>query len=965
MKRLCLSIIVVLFVSVGLNAQVIISSDMFSRVSFTLKTEVLDSLTREPVAFASVYLRHPNDTVITNFTLTDSLGKATLGDVAKGEHLMCVELLGYKPYYRKMYVRDDAELKAVFLQQDEEMLKAAQVSAVANAMEIKQDTIIYNAASYKTLSNDSLAELLKKMPGIEVGSDGSVKVNGKAVSKITVNGKTFFLGDQKSTLDNLPAKFVDKVKVIDKEKDENAFSGIKGDKEKVMDVELKEEYKNGWFGNLKLGGGTSVPGKDDNDYVEHKDFLYSNSGMFSAYGKKAQMTALAGANNFIGDDYGMFIVYSDDDSERNDTPQLGFDGFHSRWNAGVNVSSDSLLRGFDASASVAVSSESVDRRTSSERTTFKVGSDEQKDLSEQITDGKLGKYRLSFEIKKKDKKKTILDFTQALGMHDYNSVGNGSSSSSQTGDKLNWSGFSSFTDRRVHFANGDVSVGVKAFGKPRRSLTLTAGYYLSGTSGTAGEASSLWFADRDSPILKNLSYDQSASTVSLRTGLRYVEPFGERWALSVRLYKRYTVRKNTSDASNADGTVNDYYSSISDTYYDTNTASLLLQYAKGETSIQAGGDLKISKDENYAKSFGIDTRTGKDDWRTVVSPYLNFRTRISGRTLSTYYSSDMARPSASSIVPTINIASPTRIFVGNIYLKQSVSHTMSNYFYGKVGKSQLDLSVYLRASQDPQVSALWFDDRGVRYSIPVNSQDPSFNGSVYFSGNTALTKSRVLSLNYSFSGNYTYATSYQSRGILPGIDTDSFDYADFMSSFWGDARGDIFYSGKSGFEKSSTRSMNVYGSLRAVLNLERLNLSLRVAPDYSHSSYSLDSRADMNTWRWNFGLSPTYSFDNEIELSTTLNYNIRRGFGEGYNYNYFLWEAKVGKSIKAFTISLEARDILNQTRYLAHNVYDNYIEDTYTNVLGRRILLSVTWNFGKSTSAQLSSARTKALYLGL
>lgn len=75
-----------------LDAQIAISEDMFGRTSFTVKAQVLDSLTREPIAFASAYLRHPKDTVITSFALTDTLGKAELKKVAKGEHLLCIEI---------------------------------------------------------------------------------------------------------------------------------------------------------------------------------------------------------------------------------------------------------------------------------------------------------------------------------------------------------------------------------------------------------------------------------------------------------------------------------------------------------------------------------------------------------------------------------------------------------------------------------------------------------------------------------------------------------------------------------------------------------------------------------------------------------------------------------------------------------------------------------------------------------
>ena len=77
------------------------------------------------------------------------------------------------------------------------------------------------------------------MPGMEVTKDGTMKYNGETIQKITVGGKTFFFADPKMALKNLPAKVVDKVKVIDKVSDSVQFTGVSTNREKVMDLEFK------------------------------------------------------------------------------------------------------------------------------------------------------------------------------------------------------------------------------------------------------------------------------------------------------------------------------------------------------------------------------------------------------------------------------------------------------------------------------------------------------------------------------------------------------------------------------------------------------------------------------------------------------------------------------------------------------------------------------------------------------
>ena len=184
------------------------------------------------------------------------------------------------------------DLGTVKLEENPEYIDAASITAIGNPIIVKKDTLEYNAAAFRVGSNDMLEDLLKKMPGMEVGADGTVKVNGEPVDKITVGGKTFFFNDPSMAVKNLPAKIVDKIRVIDKQKDEAAFSGVatNADKEKVMDVLLKEEYKEGWFGNAKVLGGASFGDKSDNTLGGQPDALFNTNAMLSGYNESDQLT---------------------------------------------------------------------------------------------------------------------------------------------------------------------------------------------------------------------------------------------------------------------------------------------------------------------------------------------------------------------------------------------------------------------------------------------------------------------------------------------------------------------------------------------------------------------------------------------------------------------------------------------------------------------------------------------------
>ena len=917
-----------------------------------MTAQVLDSLTKEPVAFASAYLRHPKDTVITSFVLTDTLGKATLKDVTKGEHLLCIEYLGYKPVYRRIFVRGNFDAKVILMQPDDKVLKAASVSAVGTPMEMKGDTLVYNASSFRVMSNDNLADLLKKMPGVEVGEDGTVKVNGKEVSKITVGGRTFFLGDNKATLDNLPARIVDKVKVIDKESESAEFTGIKGDKEKVMDVELKEEYKSGWFGNAKLSGGTTASGKDDNGFKERKDLLFSGSAMVSAYGEKNQLTTIANGYNFMAPGSGMMVMY---DGNESDVPSLPYNGMHRRWQVGTNLNSD-VIKGFTTDASVVYSSENVDKRSRTDRTSFKEDGD-LFDTSDEVENGNLDKFSVRAEFKKKNRKKTSLYFRPSFLWYDHSSSSTVNSRSLMGEEERNRSGSNSFSRRRGVSTAGNLTTGIKKLGKDRRALTLDVDYKMSSNDGNSTEYSKTTFASSGNEDIRDLTYDNNGSYRDISGSVNYVEPFGKNWALAATVSSRYSVRKSTSEASNADGSANDYYSSVSDNYYFSNVGQILAQYNKGKTNVQFGGQARLYKNENYARSFGLDTKTGVDEWQTTLSPFVNVRYSDKNNNVYFRLSSRTARPSSASIVPTFNIVNPTRITAGNIYLKPVTTESATASYIGSWGKVRFNGWMFGDYSSNSQVSAIWFDKNSIRYSIPVNTRKPSYTCSTDFTFFTPLSKDGKLQLSVSGGLAINRSVSYQSKGSLDGIDLDSFDYTGFMENFWGDASGDRFYSGQSGFQESLTRTLRTGLTIALTLNLERFSVQLAPEVNNSRSRYSLDSKADTDVWDTNFGIRPSYTSPHEFEFQSDFSYRILRGYGSGYNDDYVRWNLSVGKNIKSFNITLTAQDLLDSAKSLRRTVQDDYVQNSYTNVLGRRIILSFTWNFGKMDASKSGAAQ--------
>src|SRR5438034_9468033 len=136
------------------------------------------------------------------------------------------------------------------------VLSEVVVTSEAPPVTLVGDTIQYNAGSFKTSPNANVEDLLKKLPGMKVEKDGTVKAQGEKVNKVLVDGKEFFGNDPKIATKNLPADAVDKVQVYDKQSDQAKLTGFEdGNNEKTINLKLKENKKKEELEKINAGGG--------------------------------------------------------------------------------------------------------------------------------------------------------------------------------------------------------------------------------------------------------------------------------------------------------------------------------------------------------------------------------------------------------------------------------------------------------------------------------------------------------------------------------------------------------------------------------------------------------------------------------------------------------------------------------------------------------------------------------------
>ena len=248
---------------------------------------IVSDTSNTPLLGATVVVLQAKDSVLKSFALSDKEGNFAIKRVAAGEYILQITFIGYQKVSQPFSIKPDQSAwdAGTFILQPE-ILTADEVSIEADRTPIlmKGDTIQYNADAFKTQPNAVVEDLLKKLPGVEVERDGTVKAQGETVQKVLVDGKEFFGDDPKMATKNLPADAVDNVQVFDKKSEMAEFTGVDdGNEQKTINLELKEDKKQGVFGNVTAGYGT------DNRYESRLNL--------NRFNDKLQFSAIGMANN--------------------------------------------------------------------------------------------------------------------------------------------------------------------------------------------------------------------------------------------------------------------------------------------------------------------------------------------------------------------------------------------------------------------------------------------------------------------------------------------------------------------------------------------------------------------------------------------------------------------------------------------------------------------------------------------
>ena len=247
--------------------------------------QITDRDTKEAIEQVTIQLLKSDSTYVAG-AISNENGLFHVTAPANGKYLLKISSVGYKSTVKRIQISENKDLAMgkIVLGAEAIMLKGAVVTAMAQKVTLKEDTFVYNSSAYRTPEGSVVEELVKRLPGAEVSDDGTIKINGKEVKKILVDGKEFMTGDTKTALKNLPTSIIEKIKAYDEKSDLSKVTGIDdGEEQTVLDFGVKKGMNKGLISNIDLGVGNKS--------------RYNMRGMGGYFSDNNRFMLFANANN--------------------------------------------------------------------------------------------------------------------------------------------------------------------------------------------------------------------------------------------------------------------------------------------------------------------------------------------------------------------------------------------------------------------------------------------------------------------------------------------------------------------------------------------------------------------------------------------------------------------------------------------------------------------------------------------
>lgn len=873
---------------------------------------VIEKETNEPIEQATVRLLGEKDSAMIGGVATARNGRFTLKNIKRGNYLLHISYVGFEPLFQPLRITgktDPIKLGKLALTDGAIQLGEAVVIGKAPEVSINNDTIIYNADSYKVTEGSMLEDLLKKMPGVEVDSEGKITVNGKEIKKILVDGKEFFSDDPKVASKNLPSKMIDKVQVLDKLSDMAKMTGFDdGEEETVINLTVKPGMKQGWFGNAFAGYGS--------------EDRYEGNFMVNRFINNNQLTLMGGINNTnnMGFSDLASTMFQGMGGPRSRGGGAG-NGITTSGNLGLNFSKEFNPK-MTVGGNVRYSHSDNEAISKSNRQNILPGDSTSYYNENNNSNTKSDNVAADIRMEWKPDSLTQIIFRPSFSYSNSHSrEGSFFNTLNEEKDTVNVGESNYLSDGEGYNINARLEFSRKLNSEGRvLSGSLTGGLsdsYNKGINYSNTEYMLLAAGQENELVDQRFRYDNKG--FNYRVYLSWVEPIGHnnfiQATYSLRQNKQESLKNSYTRGSNSEeyNVLDTAYSKSYRNNFINQQVSLAFKSIREKYDYTIG--LTVDPSHSTSENFVGDTTLSKLSRNVVnLSPMIRFNYKYNKRTnLRINYRGRTTQPTMTQLQPVADISNPLNTTTGNPDLKPTYTNNMMIHFQKFVPEKQTAFMVITN----------------LNYII-----NAIVNKSVYV-GNTGKKMTTYDNVNGNYNGNIRLIFNTPLKNKRFSINSMT------MGSF----------ANTNGFindEKNTNKNLVLMERAGIDFRSDYLDLRLNGNIRYNGTQNSLQGQSELNAFNYGVGGTTTIYLPLEFKIESDINWSTNSGYSDGFKQNEVLWNASASKSFlkgNQATLRFKIYDILKQRSNISRSVTASYTQDSEYNTLGSYFMVHFIYRF--------------------
>ena len=875
----------------------------------TISGKVVDQDTQDAIPQANIRILQQRDSAYVNGVATNMEGQFSIG-LPNGNYIVQVTFVGYNNTHKNVTISNSEKnirLGTIELSHDNILLEDAVVTAKAPEIVVKGDTLEFNADSYKVTESAVVEDILKKMPGVEIDSEGKITINGREVKKIMVDGEEFFSSDPKVASKNLPAKMVDKLQVLDMQSDMAQMTGFDdGEEETIINLTVRPGMKEGLLGNAFVGYGSKQ--------------RYEANTMVNYMKDKNQYTFLGGLNNTNNagfTDLASSMFGGMGGGGRGGRFWGGQNGITKAGNAGFN-----FVQQFNEKMKLGGNlryGHTDNDLLSKTRTQNLLSGGNTIENENNVANNLSQNFNMDFRLEWNPDTLTEIIFSPSGSVYN--------NRRSETSDFITTQ---ELTSDSVNYGNciygsegkgKDISMRLDAsrkLGKPGRVLSFQFRGRLSDSENNGTNLSNTYYNGTRPDDIIDQRFTNNNDSRNWRGYASYVEPIGNNNFIQLAYQYRQNISESdkdtrTKDASGNYTVLDTVYSKRLENNFTNQEIEINFQSLREKYDYRIG--FSVQPASSKSKTF-VGDRLINDFEQNVVnySPMAQFNYRWSRQhNLRIRYFGDTDQPSVQQLSPVVDVSNPLNINYGNPDLRPSFEHRVNvryQNFDSEKGSSMAMFSNFGYMSNDIVTSTVTDRETGRKETTYKN-----------------------------VSGNWNANARLMMNKPLKNI-----KFSVFSMSF-------ASYNNSNGFsnnEKNLSRRTNLMQVLGLNYRSEQFDFSVRGNVNYNNVNNSLEGQQNQEYLNYGGNANTTIYLPWDMSIESDIHYSSNSGYADGFAQEEWLWNASIQKQLfpqKNGTIRFKIYDILQQRSNISRSVTSNYIRDTTTNTLTSYFMFHFVYRF--------------------